>query len=185
MAEQKQAIQQGAKKSFFEVKAPATATKIALYAESAEELEGKTVKIDLTRHLRGKSLQLTLRVKKQEEGLVAEPFSAVLVGSYIRRMIRKGTDYVEDSFVTECKDAKVVIKPFFITRKRVSREVRKMLRNRAREHLIVHCTTRTMKELLSEILANKIQRELALVLKKIYPLALCEIRVFEVAEEKK
>ena len=29
-------------------------------------------------------------------------------------------------------------------------------------------------------MANKIQKQLALKLKKIYPLALCEIRVFEV-----
>jgi len=39
----------------------------------------------------------------------------------------------------------------------------------------------TFKEVASEVMANKIQKELSLKLKKIYPLALCEIRVLELA----
>jgi len=59
------------------------------------------------------------------------------------------------------------------------------LRLTARQHLEVHLTTRTSKELFSEVMTNKLQKELSLKLKKIYPLALCEIRVFAMVEGKK
>lgn len=173
------------KKAFFEVKAPLTATKITLYATSPAELEGKVVKLDLTRILRGKSLELKLRVLRRENELVGQPVSLELIGSYIRRMFRKGVDYVEESFATECKDARVVIKPFLLTRNKVSRAVRKELRKRTREHLEALCKTRTSEEILTELTTNKIQRELSFKLKKIYPLALCEIRMFKIVEKKK
>jgi len=168
------------KKKFFEVKAPLISSKINLYATLPEELEGKMVRIDLTRILKGKSFELKLLVKKEGEELIAEPRSLWLSGSFIRRMIRNGIDYVEDSFMVECKDAKVVVKPFLITRHKVSREVRKNLRNAARKHLENFVRIRTTKELFSEIMSGRVQKEMSQDLKKIYPLALCEIRVFEI-----
>ena len=174
MAEGKKNI----KKSFFEVKAPFTATKIQIYGNSAEEMEGKVVKLDLTRSLRGKSLELKMKIKNENGVLTAEPVSVELVGSYVRRMMRAGADYVEDSFNAECKDVKVVIKPFMITRNKVSRAVRAELRNTAKKHLESYLKTRTSKEIFADITTNKIQKDLSLKLKKIYPLALCEIRIF-------
>lgn len=172
------------KKSFFEVSSGATGAKISLYAASAQELDGKIVRLDLTRSLRGKSLELKLKVKAEGDKLTGEPVSLELAGSYIRRMMRKGADYVEDSFIAECKDAKAVVKPFMIARHKVSRNVRKALRNAAKEYLLSHLKNRTTKEISTEITTNKLQKELSLRLKKIYPLALCEIRVFEILTEK-
>ncbi len=171
------------KRDFYEVNAPLTATKIHLYAGSAEDLNGRVVKLDLTKSLRGKSLELKMKVKLEGEKLEAEPISAGLVSSYIRKMMRRGTDYVEDSFEAKCRDVKVRVKPFFITRKRVSRPVRNVLRETAKKFLEGYLKTRTAREIFSEIMANKLQKQLALKLKKIYPLALCEIRMFEVVGE--
>src|SRR3989338_7153521 len=144
------------KKSFFEVKAPITSAKISLYASSPEELDGKIMTIDLTRSLRGKSFELKLRVKKDQ-----------------------------DSLITESKDGHVVIKPFMITRKKVSRGVRNKIREIAKKYLESHVGTRTTKELFNEIITNKIQKEMSLKIKKVYPLALCEIRTFKIVESKK
>ena len=173
------------KKSFYEVQAPFTSAKIVLYAGSLEELHGKVVRIDLTRNLRGKSLELKLRVKHENGQLIAEPFALELAGSYIRRMIRKGTDYVEDYFQAVCKDASVIVKPFLITRNKVSRALRRTLREQARAHLEAYLKARTAKEAFTDITTNKSQKELSLKLKKIYPLALCEIRTFTLVEAKK
>ncbi len=188
MAEQTQPVKvkKGAKKAFFEVKAPLTATKIQLYASSLEELEGKVVKLDLTRSLKGKNFEMRLKVVKKADGsFEGEPISVELIGSYIRRMMRVGIDYVEDSFVVECKDGKARVKPFFITRNKVSRAVRKQLRNSARSFVEGHVKTREAKEVFTDIVTNKLQKELFIKLKKIYPLALCEIRIFELVFEKK
>lgn len=175
----------GAKKRFFEVKLPLTATKIHVYGSTPEELEGKVIRVDMTRSLRGKNLELRAKLKNVNGTLEGMPMSLEVMPSYIRRSIRKGTDYVEDSFETECKDAKIRIKPFMLTRKRVSRAVRNALREGAKKHLESHVKVRTTEEIFSEVTSNKIQKELSFKLKKIYPLAFCEIRVIEIVPEKK
>ena len=96
-AEKKKKIKKNIKKSFYEISAPLTSTRIELYASSPEELDGKTIKIDLTKSLRGKSFELKLRIKNKDNSLVAEPESLILVMSYVRKIMRKGSDYVEDS----------------------------------------------------------------------------------------
>lgn len=171
------------KKAFFEVVAPLTSAKVSIYGESAEALVGRVVTLDLTRSLKGKSLELKFRVKNGENGLIGEPMSLVLAGSYIRRMIRKGIDYVEDSFKSDCKDSKVEAKIFIITRNKVSRAVRNHIRVEARKIVESYLKGRTTKEVFSEITANKIQREMSLKLKKIYPLALCEINSFKLVSD--
>ncbi len=171
------------KKTFFDVKIPVTSSKVSLYGTTPEEFVGKVVKLDLTRNLRGKSLELKSKVKLEGNELVGEPISLLLVGSFIRRMIRKGSDYVEDSFIVDCKDAKIVIKPFLITRNKVSRAVRNELRNNSKKFLESYLKARPIKEVFSDLMANKLQKELSLKLKKIYPLALCEIRAVDILTE--
>lgn len=168
------------KRIFYEVEAPMTAVKTYLYGSSLEEFDGKTIRLDLTKSLRGKSLELIMRIKKENAKLKAEPIKITLVGSYIRRSFRRGINYVEDSFSAPCRDAIVKLKPFLMTRKKVSRIVRKVLRNEARKYIEGYVKIRTAKELFSDIIANKIQKGLSTRLKKIYPLAMCEIRVLEI-----
>ncbi len=175
----------GTKRKFFEVKMPLTHTKVHLIGYTPEELNNRVVKLDLTKNLRGKSIELRARVKVKDGQLEGVPMSLEVMPNYLRRMIRKGQDYIEDSFETETKDAKIRIKTFILTRQRVSRPVRGEIRKVAKKHLENNAKARTAEELFSEIMANKLQKELSLKLKKVYPLALCEIRVIEIVPEKK
>jgi len=168
------------KKKFFPVESEITATKIQLYSTSADELQGKTIKLDLTKSLRGRAFELTLKIKKEKDKLISVPEKLQLFQSYVKRIVRKGTDYVEDSFEIDCRDKKLRIKPLLVTRKRVSRSILNNLRNQARKHISSHVKIRTTKEVFSEITANKIQKPLSIKLKKIYPLVLCEIRAIKV-----
>lgn len=174
----------GTRKTFYNVKAPFTSTKIALYASSPEELNNKIIKLDLTKNLRGKSLELKLRIKNKKNELIGQPESLELAGSYVRRAVRKGTDYVEDSFEAECRDSIIRIKPLLLTRMRVPRTILKELRNETKKQIENYIKTRTSQELFNEIMINKLQKQLAAKLKKIYPLAFCEIRFFKVVKEK-
>lgn len=176
----KSKAKKGTRKSFYEVKTPFTATKIKLFAADKVDLVGKVVLLDLTRSLRGKSLQLGVKIILSEDELIGVPFKANLSTGYLRKIVRKGTDYVEDSFGSECRDCIVRIKPFFITRKRVSRTVRRAIRDLAKKTLVSHLKTRNADEIFSEIMSNKLQKSLALKLKKIYPLAASEIKGFEI-----
>lgn len=171
------------KKRFFDVEIPSIRKETQLQAYEIEELEGKLMIYDLTRILRGKNMILQLRVKIKDGEAVALPIQAKLLSSFLKRMVRKGTNYVEDSFSTNCKDAKIRIKPFLVTRRKVSRAIRKSLREKAREDLINYVKEKSAEIIFDEILKNQMQKELSLKLKKIYPLSVCEIRVLKVEKE--
>jgi ribosomal protein S3AE len=180
------------KKRFYDVEIPLIGKETQLRDFDRESLNGKHMKYDLTRYLRGKNSVLSLQIMADKEKAVAYPRKIQLLPSFLRRMVRKGTNYVEDSFVTECKNGKVNLKPFLITRRKVSRAVRKALRDKAKEELISYCKKKSVDDLFKDILDNQLQKSLSLKLKKVYPLSLCEVRVMkvvgdveEIKEEKK
>lgn len=171
------------RKKFFNVSIPLIRKETQLIGYDVEDLEGRHVKYDMTRLLRGKSAMLQTKVKVKNKEAIAVPTKIQLMPYYLKRMVRKGTNYVEDSFSTNCKDAQIRIKPFLITRRKVSRAVRKALREKAKEELINYAKTRTSEEIFEDILRNSLQKPLSLKLKKVYPLSLCEIRILKVERE--
>lgn len=172
------------KKKFFDVEMPVIGKQTQLQAYNVEELDGRTISYDLTRVLKGKSIMLKMNVKADENGATSKPKEAKVMPYYIRRAIRKGTHYVEDSFRAETKDAHIIIKPFLITRRKVARSVRNALRENAKRYLEDYAKQSKSEALFDEVLKNKVQKELSLFLKKTYPLSLCEIRVLRVEKEK-
>ena len=172
------------KKRFFDVEIPLIGEKTQLYAYEPEELDKRIIKYDLTRVLRGKSMMLQLVVKVNDGKIIATPREIKLMPYFLRRMVRKGTNYVEDSFSAECKNSVLRIKPFLITRRKVSRKIRKALREKAKEEILNYILGKTSEELFDEVIKNIIQKNLSISLKKIYPLSLCEIRILKVEKTK-
>ena len=168
------------RKKFIEVDIPTINSKIELVGETHEELAGRRINLDLTRQLRGKSIEGFFKVELENKKLIANPTKIRLMPYFIRRMIRKRISYIEDSFKLKTQQSLITIKPFLITRKRVSRAVRKTIRNQARNWLEDYCAERTDLELFQEIFTGRLQKPLSLRLKKTYPLSLCEIRILEI-----
>ena len=183
MAQKKTAKVLVKRKKFQSVEIPLTNTKIELIGDSIDELKDKTIKLDLTRQLKGKSIEAIVKIKIKDEKAIAYPQKIKLMSYFIKRMIRKRISYVEDSFETPSQENMIIIKPFLITRKKVSRAVRKALRNRCKNWLEDYLAERKNDEIFNDILSNKLQRSLSLVLKKTYPLSLCEIRILELKRE--
>jgi ribosomal protein S3AE len=173
------------KKRFYTVEMPLIKRQTQLQGYEPKDLENRYIKYDLTRILKGKSMIITFKTKLEGEELLTIPKELKLLPFYLKRMVRRGTNYVEDSFSTECKNAQIRLKPFLVTRKKVSRAVRKALRNKTKEELTEWSKEKTSEELFEDIIKNKIQKELSGKLKKIYPLSLCEIRVIKVEKEEK
>ncbi|MFA5259185.1 MAG: hypothetical protein WC979_05520 [Candidatus Pacearchaeota archaeon] len=179
MAAQKQTKVITKRRKFIDVEIPLTRSKIELIANSPKDVENKTIKLDLTRQLKGKSVEVVVKVKLEEGKLIAEPEKMKLMPYFIRRMIRKRISYVEDSFFVPSQESLLKIKPFLITRKKVSKAVRKTLRNKCKNWVEDYVAEKKDGEIFNEILSNKMQRPLSLYLKKTYPLSLCEIRILE------
>lgn len=177
-------VQAKKKKKFFEVEMPIIGKQTQLFAYDIAELSNKFINYDLTRMLRGKSILMQLKINVEDDKAKATPTQIILMPYFIRRTIRKGTDYVEDSFSAECKDAQLRIKPFLITRRKVSREIKKALREKAKEEIIKEIKDKSSEKIFESILKNKLQKDLSLILKKIYPLSLCEIRMLKIEKSK-
>ncbi|MDO8623272.1 MAG: hypothetical protein Q7R52_03420 [archaeon] len=176
-------VQTKIRKKFFNVEIPAIERETEVQAYELSEVEGRYIKYDLTRILKGKSAELQLKVKIQDGKAIAKPRQIKLLPYFIVRMIRKGTNYVEDSFSANCKNAQLRIKPFLITRKKVSRSVRTALRNKAKEEIINYIKDKTSDEIFEDVIKNKLQKPLSLTLKKIYPLSFCDIRILKIEKE--
>lgn len=172
------------KKRFFDVEIPIINRQTQLQAYEIKELDGRIIKYDLTRVLRGKALLLQLKVNVKDDEATTIPQESNLMPYYLRRMVRKGTNYIEDSFSAKCKDAQLKIKILLISRRKISRAVRKALREKAREELITYVKDKKSQIIFEDLLKNQIQKPLSLKLKKIYPLSLCEIRHLKVEKEK-
>jgi len=172
------------KQRFFDVEIPLINKTTDLRAFELKDLENKFIKYDLTRILKGKSAIIQLKVKIEKDSAIASPRKIKLMPSYLKRMVRKGTNYVEDSFTADCVGFQLKIKPLLITRRKVSRAVRNALRKKAREELTEYVKDKDIDTIFQNLLNNQIQKPLSLKLKKIYPLSLCEIRVLEAKEKK-
>lgn len=168
------------KKRFFDVEIPIIKNEMKLFAYEIGELEGRFASYDLTRMLKGKGTLLTLKVSVQDGKATAKPVSIRIMPYFLKRIVRKGTNYVEDSFSAETKDSIIKIKPFLVTRRKVPREVRKALRIKAKEEIINYVKDKNIDKVIEDITLNKMQKEISLKLKKVYPLSACEIRVLKI-----
>jgi len=172
------------KKKFFDVEIPMLRTNVKLIAYDIQELENRNIKLDLTRMLRGQSMDAIIKVSVKDSKAIGKVIKISLLPFFIRRMMRKSVSYVEDSFSAESKESILKIKPFLITRKKVTRAVRKALRNECKRYLQEQIKEKPTEEIFSDIIGSRLQKSLSLKLKKIYPLALCEIREIFIEKDK-
>ena len=68
---------------------------------------------------------------------------------------RKGTNYVEDSFSTPSQESMLIIKPFLITRNKVSKAIRKTLRNKCKNWIEDYIAEKKDNEIFQTLLQNK------------------------------
>jgi len=170
------------KKRFFDVEIPLIRKTTQVYAMELKELEGRDLNYDLTRMLKGKNILASFKISVKDDTAIANPVRLKIMKTALKNFVRKGTDYIEDSFTATCKDSQVIIKPLLIARRKISRKVRKALRDKAREEIIEYTKDKTSQQIIEDLLKNNLQKPLSLKLKKIYPLALCEIRYFKVVK---
>jgi ribosomal protein S3AE len=170
------------RKKFVKVKIPMLNEEIQVLG-TPKDLDKKTIKINLSKKLKGKGLVVTFQIANEEDKLVAYPRRFELIKSYLKRIIRKNIDIVEDSFKAKTADTEITIKPFLITRKRVSRAIRQNLRKNARDYLLNYAKEKTYKEICNDVFEGTVQQDIFPKLKKIYPLSFCDFRVLNIEEK--
>ena len=174
----------GERKKQYTIELPYFNQSYKVLSSDPTTLPGKLMKLDMTRMLRGRSIEGNLIIKKEGDKFISEFISLKVLPSYIRRMMRKNISWIEDSFIVKGKDKQFRIKPFMITRKKVYRSVRKKLRDAAKEMIINGIADLSTEQVFEVVLKGNLQKEVMMKLRKIYPLAFFEIRILKIEKPK-
>ena len=154
-------------------------------SDELNNLIGKTINvnlINLTNDPKKQNFKIKFKINEvKNDEAFTEFVSYYAMSTYVKRMIRPGKSKVEDSFNIKSKSNKdFVVKTFLTARSKISNSIKTNLRMKSREFLGNYLREKDIGEILNNLLNGSLQKDLKSVLNKIYPLTMCQIRVFEV-----
>lgn len=115
-----------------------------------------------------------------DNALVTKICSYTFSPATIKRFVRRRMTRIDLSLLVNTKDNIAIrIKPFLLTRQKVSRSVEHALRAKLKEELIDLVKKTPYEELFNQVLKHRLQKELKTNLNKIYPIKNIQIRVLE------
>ncbi len=177
------------KKKWYSILAPALFNNVELgetYAENIEGAKGKRLSLNLyslTGDPKKQNTNISFVVYDVKENKAfTEVDSYFLSHTFTRKSVRPGKDKIEDSFVCETADKiKVRVKVFLLSSKKITNSVKAAMIKNLRMFLLKEVSGNPFEKNMEEIISSRLQKSLKVFLKKIYPLSICEIRVFEKA----
>ncbi|MEM4605622.1 MAG: hypothetical protein QW103_01110 [Candidatus Pacearchaeota archaeon] len=173
------------RKKFTDIEIPLFKEKVSVLGDK-EIILNKSIKLDISKKLKGKATEIIFFVRENNEGnFIAFPRKIIVLRNYIVKFLRNRTSYVEDSFDVQCKDVLSKVKFILITRRKVSRSLRKALRDKVKEIIIESFAEKKFVEICDLLIKEDIQKDIAHKIKKIYPPLFFEIRHFETKEKDK
>lgn len=154
------------------------------YLSDINAAVGRNVTVNLMQ-LTGDMKSQSSSVKFQITGIQDNKLITKICGynfspSTIKRFVRRHMTRVDLSLMENTKDNVAIrIKPFLLTREKVSRSVEHALRAKLKEELIDFVKQTPYEELFNMIIKHRLQKELKTTLNKIYPIKNIQIRVLE------
>jgi len=117
-------------------------------------------------------------IKVDGEKVFTDIIGYEMLLTHVKRIMRKGIEKVEDSFIVQSKDnVNMQIKPLLLARNKTRHSVLTAIRKTTREFLAEEAKKQDYNELVQCIIINKIQKQLRDKVNKIYPLVACEFRI--------
>ncbi|MDD3263881.1 MAG: hypothetical protein PHT94_03220 [Candidatus Nanoarchaeia archaeon] len=154
------------------------------YTADYESKVSKTVDINgmfATGNMRQQNINYTLEIVKAEnQELRTIIKGANLLSSYVKRIVRKNSSRVDDSFVIKTKDNKYVrIKPILLTKFNVVESTQRLLRLGTKQKLLIFGLESTYDDLTRAIYKSDLQKDLVKLLSNICPIKFFEIREYQ------
>lgn len=154
------------------------------YASDINELIGKNLSLnlmELTNDIKKQNIKIKFRAAKNIDGkVISEPVSYEMIESFVRRVTKRSKSKVDDSFITTSKDnISIRLKPLILTKNKTSNSTLTTIRHKEREFLSDYCKQNNFEDILNELINHSLQSNLRAQLKKYYPVAVAEIRVFK------
>ena len=158
------------------------------YVYEPKEMLGKVIQVNLMTLLsdmKRQNISLSFKViDVQGDRAYAEPYTLEMLPTSLRRLVRRDRDRADVVVTTLTKDQRgIVVKLVFITRHNTKGSVLTKMRRQAVTFVHTYVQTRPVEEIVLDAVYGKIQKLLKDVIKKTYPLRVCEVRVLKVLPE--
>jgi len=158
------------------------------YVVETKDAVGKNLTVNLmalTMDPKKQNLSVSFISEKiQGDGVFCRCIGYRMSSVSMKKIVRRNRTKVADSFIVKTKDGKDIrIKPLLIARGHASKATCTDLRKKARAYIAVSVNQMTYSQFITETIQRRFQRRLQDLLKKIYPLSVCEIRAFQLIEQ--
>ena len=155
-----------------------------------KSLVGRSITVNLmalTRDIKKQNTNLRFSIKKiQGENATTEIYGYYLSAASIRRLVRRGKQKIEISFICKTSDNKRVrIKPLMVPINKVKGSVAASLSKAASKFVIEYLSKISLDNLIKDLISGKLRKEMKDALKKIYPIKIVEIAKLHIEEGKK
>jgi small subunit ribosomal protein S3Ae len=171
------------KKRWFRIESPSNFGSKVIgesLAELSSSLKGRSLDVSLmqlTGNIKKQNLLVSLRVSDVEDNVAKTEVSGfVMQTSSVKRLVRKKSSKIDDSFCCITKDAKKIrIKPLAVTRNKVSSGVRGAVRKIMIPSIVKKVKELNFAELIVSLTNFDLQKDVKKAMDKVYPLKTFQI----------
>jgi small subunit ribosomal protein S3Ae len=141
--------------------------------------------MDITGDPNKQSTYLKFKITEQKgSGVGTEIVGYNILLSASKRKISRAGNKITHSFVCKTADNRVVrVKPLVFTKAYVKGSISKAVRKIVEETLVKEISKRDFTTCIIDIIMNKLQISVKEASKKVYPLRMCDVRVFEIEKD--
>ena len=149
-----------------------------------QELVGRTVTVSLMT-LTGDPQKQTTSISFKIVGVEQNAATTEMIGyqllpSSAKKLMRRNRNKIEDSFIVETADKRLIrIKPMIITRSKTGGGTLAALVKLQRAYLAKTISKMNLEDFVIDVVTKKIQHGLNQLLRRLYPVGVCEIRKME------
>ena len=137
--------------------------------------------MNLTREIKHQNIKIIFSINSvNENNALTEIVGYELVPSFIKRITRTGREKIDNVNTYETKNnIKLVLKLLIMTKSKTKRSILSNLRHKSKEFLTAKIQKQDYSELITSLITYTLQKELKSTLSKIYPVAVCDVRVLK------
>ncbi len=175
-------------KGWYKILAPPAFDNVAIaetLSDTPESLMGRVTEVslqDITNDFRQSHVKLFFKINKIEESNASTMFMGhTLTSDYLRRMVRRRRSKVDGVYDVTTRDgAKIRVKPFATTDKRIQGSQKKVIREAMKKTVFDQAASSTLSEFVRTIIDGKMGSEIYKSCKNVYPVKRIEIFKTEV-----
>jgi len=178
------------RKKWYQIIAPQSFNEVLIGESPASEpnlMIGRKAKVSLmvlSGNVKKQNINLTFKVTKVSgDKALTEPWAYELVPAYLKRLVSRGHDRLDESYLMETADnKKVTVKIIAVTKSKTTSSVKKDIREYIKDALKYFIKINKFEDIMVDLTNHKLQKIIKDQINKIYPLKTFEIRVLEIYE---